>query len=219
MASSRELLPTIRAANVVADTNGPIRIREMSGMLGMYDANADEFCVQVQHGGEDVELLNYEAAGYFTRADGKTIKVSGTVDGPRAYIVLSRDCYLIPGPYRLVVKVSYLMMEQTLVIFTGEVADSMSGDFWKDCTLSIGAQALLGFPVTVEMNVPTGKARLYEKIGQEYQLFRELNLSSTTTVVYIKPAEYGQHTYVAQPVLGESLGNYSNEVTITYEEA
>lgn len=79
----------------------PIRTLYASG-----DKNAHTFELSLYRNKEPLEIDGAGVIGYFIRADGYTVPVSGTVSGSVAKVTLSESCYAVIGQFNLIIKVT-----------------------------------------------------------------------------------------------------------------
>ena len=98
------------------DLKQPVMINRLQGTLFAGDVDANLIGVIVTDNGAAATLTG-TVYGYIIRPDGETITVTGTISGNRASIVLSDDCYEIPGDVRISIKVG----NATLCTCTGRV--------------------------------------------------------------------------------------------------
>lgn len=82
------------------------------------DKQAHTFRIAVRRSGADVALSGAGASGYFIRADGVTVPITGSVSGSAASVTLTEGCYNVPGRFQLVVKLA--------------LAGETSAVFWAD---------------------------------------------------------------------------------------
>ena len=69
------------------------------------DSQADAFQVSVTRNGADVDVSGMNAYGYlYVAANQTTIALAGTVSGNTAEVVLTSDCYAVPGYASLVIQ-------------------------------------------------------------------------------------------------------------------
>ena len=79
----------------------PIRTLYASG-----DKNAHTFELSLYRNKEPLEIDGAGVIGYFIRADGYTVPVSGTASGSVAKVTLSESCYAVVGQFNLIIKVT-----------------------------------------------------------------------------------------------------------------
>ena len=73
-------------------------------LLQRGDRAAHKFLLTVQNGGQNLPLEGASAMGYFDRADGVAVPISGTITGNTVEIVTKDECYAVPGPMLLMVR-------------------------------------------------------------------------------------------------------------------
>lgn len=86
------------------DLDRGLRLHPMGTLLATDDAAGDEFRIRVRRGGQDVMLDGAGVTGYFIRADGVTVPITGTAEGSEAAVTLTDSCYRLPGRFSLVIK-------------------------------------------------------------------------------------------------------------------
>lgn len=87
--------------------------------LGMHNAQAQTFAVVVTEGGAPATLTGAGCTGYFIRADGYTVTISGTVSGNVAMVTLPAACYAVQGRCKLSVNVTIGSTIHTLLMVEG----------------------------------------------------------------------------------------------------
>lgn len=87
------------------------------------DSQAHTIQVACMRGGAAESLTGYAVNGYFIRADGITVPITGSADGNVAAVTLTGPCYAVPGRFQLVVKVS--------------AGDAVSAVFYGDGSVSV----------------------------------------------------------------------------------
>lgn len=100
--------------------NGNLHRSFLKHSIGMGDALANRFGVRAFRNREPVQLAG-TCTGYFIRADGATIAVTGTIDGNVAYVTLTDTCYAVEGYFCLAIKVASGGETVTLRIVDGTV--------------------------------------------------------------------------------------------------
>ena len=69
------------------------------------DALADAFAVTVQRNGSDVDISGMTVYGYlYANATKTTVPLKGTISGSTARVILSEDCYAVPGYASLMIQ-------------------------------------------------------------------------------------------------------------------
>ena len=87
------------------DLNGHSLYRSFANnSIGVDDDDANRFGVRVYRNGEAVDLTGVTCAGYFTKANGTVVTLSGTVSGNTAYVTLTDACYTVGGKFTLAIK-------------------------------------------------------------------------------------------------------------------
>ena len=79
----------------------PIRTLYASG-----DKNAHTFELSIYRNKEPLKIDGAGVIGYFLRADGYTVPVSGTASGNVAKVTLAESCYTVVGQFNLIIKVT-----------------------------------------------------------------------------------------------------------------
>lgn len=95
-------------------------------LLAKNDKKANRMGVNVFQDGKAVSLSGYTVKGYFIRNGVETLILDGVVDGNTAYVDLDARCYHKDGSYSLAVKLCKDSTEQTLVIFDGRIAETIT---------------------------------------------------------------------------------------------
>lgn len=88
------------------------------------DNHAHTIQVSCMRGGAAESLTGYAVNGYFIRADGITVPITGSADGNVATVTLTGPCYAVPGRFQLVVKVS--AGDAVSAVFYGDGAVAVS---------------------------------------------------------------------------------------------
>lgn len=88
------------------------------------DKQAHTFRISVSRSGAEAALSGAGVSGYFIRADGVTVPITGSASGSIASVTLSDSCYNVPGRFQLVVKLSLSGETSTVFFGDGAVASS-----------------------------------------------------------------------------------------------
>lgn len=88
------------------------------------DSQAHTFRIAVSRSGQAVPLAGAVVSGYFVRADGVTVPITGSASGSTASVTLTDGCYNVPGRFQLVVKLS--LSGETSTVFWGDGAVASS---------------------------------------------------------------------------------------------
>lgn len=87
--------------------SGSIHRSYMSHAIGEADKNANRFGIRAFRDGVPENLGAAVCSGYFIRANGETVVISGgVVQGNVAYITLPQACYAIEGYFSLAIKLA-----------------------------------------------------------------------------------------------------------------
>lgn len=87
--------------------------------LAMHNAQAQTFALVITDGGAPATLTGAGCTGYFIRADGYTVTISGTVSGNIAMVTLPAACYAVQGRCKLSVNVTVGSTIHTLLMVEG----------------------------------------------------------------------------------------------------
>ena len=88
------------------------------------DSQAHTFRIAVSRSGQAVPLAGAGVSGYFIRADGVTVPITGSASGSIASVTITDGCYNVPGRFQLVVKLS--LSGETSTVFWGDGAVASS---------------------------------------------------------------------------------------------
>lgn len=95
------------------------------------DANANRFGFRVKRNGQDVNIEGCTMVGYFIRADGTTVIISGSgsysVSGNVGYITLPESCYAVDGNFTLAIKLISGNVTSAMRIIDGMVVQTTLG--------------------------------------------------------------------------------------------
>lgn len=103
--------------------------RVFSGvLLAKQDKRANRMGANVFQDGAAVNLSGYTVKGYFIRNGTETIVIEdGAIIGNQAYVELPGNCYFYDGSYTLTIKLCQGGQELALVIFDGQVGNTITG--------------------------------------------------------------------------------------------
>ena len=104
-------------------TSGATKQREKKS-LSQGDAYADKILVNVQDNGKPVYLDGMGVSAKVIRFDGKTVPLTGSVEGGAACIVLDDACYDVPGDIKVSIVLSAGEIVQTILVLTMNVDTS-----------------------------------------------------------------------------------------------
>lgn len=88
------------------DVDAEIQMTPLKSLYASGDKNAHIFELSFYRGDEEVDLSGASAQGYFIRADGYTVPITGAISGNVVTLTLSEGCYYIVGNFNLIIKVS-----------------------------------------------------------------------------------------------------------------
>lgn len=107
----------------------PVVKKILRDMLGSQDEQAHRFEVEVKRGSEAVDLAGASVNGYFIRAGGETVMLTGGVEDGKAYVVLSDSCYRVPGHFSFAMKIQMGDVRHTVLWYEGNVGQTSSDSF------------------------------------------------------------------------------------------
>lgn len=87
-----------------SDLKKPLKVVQLEGNLFSQDNGGNLIGAEVTDGGQ-AATLSGNVTGYFMRADGETVIITGTLSGNRASIVLPASAYVVVGQASIVIKV------------------------------------------------------------------------------------------------------------------
>lgn len=95
--------------------------------IGSGDISGNRYGVRMLRGGEPVSMSGASCVGYFIRADGITLVISGVVDNGIAYVTLPAAAYAVGGNFTLAIKVTGTGFAETMRIVDGTVVLTTTG--------------------------------------------------------------------------------------------
>jgi hypothetical protein len=95
--------------------------------IGEADWKGNRYGFRCLRGSEQESVAGFSCIGYFIRADGNTIVISGTVEGNKAYVDLPETCYAVEGGFTLAIKLSDGTQTGTIRIVDGTVVNTSNG--------------------------------------------------------------------------------------------
>ena len=111
---------------VKVDLADNLKRYERGVLLASADKAANKLGAEVYQNGKAASLTGYTVVGYFIRTGVDTITINGTIEGNKAYVVLPASCYMYDGAFTLSVKLCKSGYEQTLAIFDGFIAQTVT---------------------------------------------------------------------------------------------
>lgn len=88
------------------DVDADIQITPLKSLYASGDKDAHIFELSLYRGAEEIDLSGASAQGYFIRADGYTVPITGAISGNVVTLTLSEGCYYVVGNFNLIIKVS-----------------------------------------------------------------------------------------------------------------
>lgn len=98
-----------------------------SNLLGEGDIGCQKYGVRLLRNGEP-EDIDGSVVGYFIRADGQTVTLTGEKDGNVGTVTLVESCFVAVGNFTLAIKITNASMSTTVRIVDGTIVDTMAGD-------------------------------------------------------------------------------------------
>lgn len=106
------------------DVDVETQITPLKSLYASGDKNAHTFELSLYRGAEEIDLSGANALGYFIRADGHTISISGETNGNIVTLTLSEGCYYVVGDFHFVIKVSIGEIRKAVFYGVGYVTRS-----------------------------------------------------------------------------------------------
>ncbi len=88
------------------DIDSEILMNPIKTLYAAGDKNAHTFVLSLYRNGEPLNIDGAGVQGYFIRADGVTVPITGEASGNVATVTLSESCYTVIGQFNLVIKVT-----------------------------------------------------------------------------------------------------------------
>lgn len=108
------------------DVDAEIQMTPLKSLYASGDKDAHIFELSLYRGAEEVDLSGASAQGYFIRADGYTVPITGTISGNVVTLTLSEGCYYVVGNFNLIIKVSTAESRKSVFWGNGYVVRSMT---------------------------------------------------------------------------------------------
>ena len=102
---------------------------QMTPLKSLYasgDKNAHTFELSLYRGTQEMDLSGASARGYFIRADGYTVPITGAISGNVVTLTLSESCYYVVGNFNLIIKVFIGESRKSVFWGNGYVVRSMT---------------------------------------------------------------------------------------------
>ena len=108
------------------DVDAEIHMTPLKSLYASGDKNAHIFELSLYQGAEEMDLSGASAQGYFIRADGYTVPITGAISGNVVTLTLSDGCYYVVGNFNLIIKVSTAESRKSVFWGNGYVVRSMT---------------------------------------------------------------------------------------------
>lgn len=108
------------------DVDAEIQMTPLKSLYASGDKNAHIFELSLYRGAEEIDLSGASAQGYFIRADGYTVPITGAIIGNIVTLTLSEGCYYVVGNFNLIIKVSIGESRKSVFWGNGYVVRSMT---------------------------------------------------------------------------------------------
>lgn len=108
------------------DVDAEIQMTPLKSLYASNDKDAHIFELSLYRGAQEMDLSGASAHGYFIRADGYTVPITGAISGNVVTLTLSEACYYIVGNFNLIIKVSISEIRKSVFWGNGYVVRSMT---------------------------------------------------------------------------------------------
>ena len=108
------------------DVDAEIQMTPLKSLYASGDKDAHIFELSLYRGAEEIDLSGASAQGYFIRADGCTVPITGAISGNIVTFTLSEGCYYVVGNFNLIIKVSIGESRKSVFWGNGYVVRSMT---------------------------------------------------------------------------------------------
>lgn len=108
------------------DVDAEIQMTPLKSLYASGDKDAHIFELSLYRGAEEIDLTGASAQGYFIRADGYTVPITGAISGNIVTLTLSEGCYYVVGNFNLIIKVSIGESRKSVFWGNGYVVRSMT---------------------------------------------------------------------------------------------
>lgn len=108
------------------DVDADIQMTPLKSLYASGDKDAHIFELSLYRGAEEMDLSGASAQGYFIRADGYTVPITGAISGNVVTLTLSEGCYYTVGNFNLIIKVSIGESRKSVFWGNGYVVRSMT---------------------------------------------------------------------------------------------
>ena len=108
------------------DVDAEIQMTPLKSLYASNDKDAHIFELSLYRGAQEMDLSGASARGYFIRADGYTVPITGAISGNVVTLTLSESCYYVVGNFNLIIKVSIGEIRKSVFWGNGYVVRSMT---------------------------------------------------------------------------------------------
>ena len=108
------------------DVDAEIQMTPLKSLYASGDKDAHVFELSLYRGTTEMDLSGASAQGYFIRADGYTVPITGAISGNVVTLTLSEGCYYVVGNFNLIIKVSTAESRKSVFWGNGYVVRSMT---------------------------------------------------------------------------------------------
>ena len=108
------------------DVDAESQMTPLKSLYASGDKDAHVFELTLYRGAEEMDLSGASAQGYFIRADGYTVPITGAISGNVVTLTLSKGCYYVVGNFNLIIKVSIGESRKSVFWGNGYVVRSMT---------------------------------------------------------------------------------------------
>ena len=108
------------------DVDAEIQMTPLKSLYASNDKDAHIFELSLYRGAQEMDLSGASAHGYFIRADGYTVPITGAISGNVVTLTLSESCYYVVGNFNLIIKVSIGESRKSVFWGNGYVVRSMT---------------------------------------------------------------------------------------------
>lgn len=108
------------------DVDAEIQMTPLKSLYASGDKDAHIFELSLYRGAEEMDLSGASAQGYFIRADGYTVPITGAISGNVVTLTITEGCYYVVGNFNLIIKVSTAESRKSVFWGNGYVVRSMT---------------------------------------------------------------------------------------------
>ena len=108
------------------DVDAEIQMTPLKSLYASNDKDAHIFELSLYRGAQEMDLSGASARGYFIRADGYTVPVTGAISGNVVTLTPSEGCYYVVGNFNLIIKVFIGESRKSVFWGNGYVVRSMT---------------------------------------------------------------------------------------------